>query len=85
MATIRPLELFDLLKYNNINLDLLTETFYTSFYCTYLAKWSEYCVIAENSVSTFQGYLLGKVEGDKHDEHKMNWHGKIAQLIIHLL
>jgi len=53
MATIRPMNMFDLLKFNNINLDLLTETFYTNFYGTYLSKWSEYCVLAENSVSMF--------------------------------
>ncbi len=52
MATIRPFNMFDCLKFNNINLDLLTETFYTSFYGQYLSKWAEYCVIAENSVST---------------------------------
>ena len=32
MATIRPFNMFDVLKFNNINLDCLTETFYTSFY-----------------------------------------------------
>ena len=53
MATIRPMNMFDLLKFNNINLDLLTETFYASFYGTYLSKWPEYCVLAENSVSMF--------------------------------
>lgn len=68
MSTIRPFDMFDLFKYNNINLDILTETFYTNFYGQYLAKWKEYCVIAENSVSMLQGYLLGKVEGTKHDD-----------------
>lgn len=51
MATIRAMDMFDLLKYNNVNLDLLTETFYTNFYGTYLSKWQEYCVVSEDSVS----------------------------------
>lgn len=49
MATIRPFNMFDLLKFNNINLDITTETFYTSFYGQYLSKWQEYCVMGENS------------------------------------
>jgi len=45
------MDMFDLLKFNNVNLDLLTETFYTNFYGKYLNKWGEYCVVAEDSVS----------------------------------
>ena len=82
MATIRPMNMFDLLKFNNINLDLLTETFYTSFYGTYFSKWPEYCVLSENSVSQFQGYLLGKVEGDKNDEVKKSWHGHVSAVTV---
>ena len=36
MATIRSMDMFDLLKFNNVNMDLLTETFHTSFYGKYL-------------------------------------------------
>ncbi len=67
MATIRPFSMFDVLKFNNVNLDLLTETFYTSFYCKYLSTWKEYCAVSEDSCSNIQGYLLGKVEGDKNN------------------
>ncbi len=74
--------MFDCLKFNNVNLDLLTETFYTSFYGQYLSKWSEYCVIAENSVSQIQGYLLGKVEGDKDSDIKKNWHGHVSAVTV---
>ena len=52
MATIRSMDMFDLLKFNNVNLDLLTETFYTNFYGKYLNKWGEYCVVSEDTVST---------------------------------
>ncbi len=57
------MNMFDLLKFNNVNLDLLTETFYTNFYGKYFSKWREYCVVSEDTVSNIQGYLLGKVEG----------------------
>jgi hypothetical protein len=46
------MDMFDCLKYSNVNLDLLTETFYTKFYGTYFSKWQEYCVVVEDSVST---------------------------------
>ncbi len=50
MATIRAMNMFDLLKFNNVNLDLLTETFYTNFYGLYFSKWPEYCVVSEDTV-----------------------------------
>lgn len=31
----------DLLKFNNINLDVLTETYNMSFYMSYMSKWPE--------------------------------------------
>ena len=82
MATIRALSMFDLLKFNNVNLDLLTETFYTNFYGSYLSKWPEYCVLAENAVGMFQGYLLGKVEGSPTDEVRKDWHGHVSAVTV---
>ena len=61
MCTIRPFDMFDCLKFNNVNLDLLTETFYTSFYAKYLNTWSEYCAVSEDANGTIMGYMLGKV------------------------
>lgn len=45
------MDMFDLLKYNNVNLDLLTETFHTNFYGKYLNSYQEYCVVSEDTVS----------------------------------
>lgn len=39
MTTLRQFSIFDMLDYNNINLDPLTETFSTYFYAKYLIKW----------------------------------------------
>jgi N-terminal acetyltransferase B complex catalytic subunit len=56
MATLRQFSLFDMLHYNNVNLDVMTETFNSYFYAKYLIKWPEYCVSLWNSVSYIQAY-----------------------------
>jgi len=82
MTTIRPFSIFDLFKFNNVNLDILTETYHTNFYGKYLAIWGEYCVSAENSSGMIEGYILGKVEGDRDDESKKNWHGHVTAVTV---
>jgi len=82
MTTIRPFSIFDLLEYNNINLDILTETFSTYFYGKYIAKWPEYCVSIQNSTGRIQAYLLGKVEGDINNDAKKNWHGHVTAITV---
>ncbi len=86
MTTIRQFSLFDMLDYNNINLDPMTETFSTYFYAKYLIKWPEYCVSLWNCTKNIQGYrkidiylVMGKVEGE---EHKMLWHGHVTAVTI---
>lgn len=56
MATLRQFSLFDMLHYNNVNLDLMTETFNSYFYAKYLIKWPEYCVSLWNSAGSIQAY-----------------------------
>ena len=82
MATIRPFDMFDCLKFNNVNLDLLTETFYTNFYGKYLSQWKEYCAVSEDSCGNIQGYLLGKVEGNKYDQQLKDWHGHVSAVTV---
>ena len=38
--------------------------------------------MAENSVSMIEGYLIGKVEGDKANDEKMNWHGHVSAVTV---
>ena len=64
MSTIRPFSIFDMFKFNNVNLDILTETYNTNFYGKYLAIWGEYCVSAENSAGMIEGYILGKLSNN---------------------
>jgi N-terminal acetyltransferase B complex catalytic subunit len=59
MTTIRPFSIYDMYKFNNVNLDILTETYHTNFYGKYIAIWGEYCVTAENSSGMIEGYVLG--------------------------
>lgn len=70
MATIRPFSLFDMLEYNNINLDILTETvklfliisqFGTHFYGKYITKWPEYCITMINCTNNIQAYCKSKI------------------------
>ena len=79
MSTIRPFDMFDCLKFNNVNLDLLTETFYTNFYGKYLSTWKEYCEVSEDATGTIQGYMLGKVQGVKDN---LDHHGYVSAVTV---
>ena len=82
MSTIREFSIYDMLKFNNVNLDILTETYSTNFYGKYIAVWNEYNVTAQNSNGMIEAYILGKVEGDKNDEKKKNWHGHVSAVTV---
>ena len=58
MSTIKAFNIFDILDYNNVNLDILTETFNVSFYGKYISKWPEYCISIKNHFGGFQGYRI---------------------------
>ena len=70
MTSMRRFTCNDLFRFNSVNLDPLTETYNLSFYLTYLAKWPEYCQIAEGAGHQTMGYILGKAEGKGE-----LWHG----------
>ncbi|XP_049874936.1 N-alpha-acetyltransferase 20 [Pectinophora gossypiella] len=77
MTTIRPFTCEDMLKFNNVNLDPLTETYGLSFYTQYLAHWPEYFQVAEAPSGEIMGYIMGKAEG-----HGENWHGHVTALTV---
>lgn len=56
MTTIQPFSILDLLEYNNVNLDILTETFGIAFYGKYIATWPEYCISLLNNSKSIFGY-----------------------------
>ena len=69
--------MFDLLKFNNVNLDPLTETYNMSFYTQYLAKWPEYCFNVTAAQGRPMGYILGKAEGLGEE-----WHGHVTAVTV---
>ncbi|XP_026330661.1 N-alpha-acetyltransferase 20 isoform X2 [Hyposmocoma kahamanoa] len=77
MTTIRPFTCEDMLKFNNVNLDPLTETYGLSFYTQYLAHWPEYFQVVESPSGEIMGYIMGKAEG-----HGENWHGHVTALTV---
>jgi N-terminal acetyltransferase B complex catalytic subunit len=77
MTSVRRFRCADLLRFNGVNLDPLTETYQMSFYQQYFARWPELCVLGESSTGEVMGYLLGKVEGRGE-----NWHGHVTALTV---
>ncbi|WBW75096.1 NatB N-acetyltransferase complex catalytic subunit Naa20 [Schizosaccharomyces osmophilus] len=80
MADTRKFKATDLFKFNNINLDPLTETFNISFYLSYLNKWPSLCVAQESIASTnssLMGYIIGKSEGKGTD-----WHTHVTAITV---
>jgi N-terminal acetyltransferase B complex catalytic subunit len=56
MTTNRRFVCDDLLRFNNVNLDVLTETYGLPFYLQYLARWPEYFLFSEGPGGACQGY-----------------------------
>eukprot|EP00903_Cladosiphon_okamuranus_P020846 g19145.t1 len=77
MSTTRRFCCDDLLKFNNINLDVLTETYNMPFYLQYLTTWPEYFLMKESPDGTPMGYIMGKAEGQKE-----LWHGHVTAVTV---
>ena len=79
MTTLRPFSAFDLLRFNNVNLDPLTETYSVGFYLQYLAKWPDLCYTAEGPGGRAMGYILGKSESFREPD---SWHGHVTAVTV---
>jgi N-terminal acetyltransferase B complex catalytic subunit len=77
MTTIRQFQLNDLLKFNNVNLDVLTETYNGSFYQAYMSQWPESFMVAKSTDGEIMGYVLGKAEGEGE-----LWHGHVSAVTV---
>ncbi len=78
MTTTRRFRADDLFRFNNVNLDVLTETYNNAFYLQYLATWPDYCVVQEAPGGRrLMGYILGKAEGEGK-----RWHGHVTAVTI---
>lgn len=56
MTTLRRFKTDDLFRFNEVNLDKLTETYHISFYLQYMAEWPELFTVAEASNGNLMGY-----------------------------
>ncbi|KAG8906330.1 N-terminal acetyltransferase [Tulasnella sp. 403] len=77
MSVLRPFKAADLFKFNNVNMDVWTETYSISFYLTYLARWPDLCLVQEAPNGKIMGYVLGKAEGPGTD-----WHGHVTAITV---
>uniref|UniRef100_A0A7S2E1Y2 N-acetyltransferase domain-containing protein n=1 Tax=Helicotheca tamesis TaxID=374047 RepID=A0A7S2E1Y2_9STRA len=77
MTTLRRFEMNDLFKFNNINLDVLTETYNMPFYLQYMSHWPESFTVAEAPDGSLMGYMLGKSEGRGN-----LWHGHVSAVTV---
>ncbi|KAF8504056.1 acyl-CoA N-acyltransferase [Hysterangium stoloniferum] len=77
MSILRPFRATDLFKFNNINLDILTETYNISFYLNYLSRWPDICCAQQAANGALMGYVLGKVEGQGNE-----WHGHVTAITV---
>lgn len=80
MTTLRPFQCDDLFRYNNVNLDPLTETYNMGFYLAYVSKWPEYFTVAESPTGRIMGYIMGKSEARQNDPR--DWHGHVTAISV---
>lgn len=77
MSALRAFRASDLFKFNNINLDVWTETFGIGFYLSYLSRWPDLCCVNEAPNGRLMGYVIGKAEGQGPE-----WHGHVTALTV---
>lgn len=79
MTTLRLFVCDDLFRFNNVNLDPLTETYGIPFYLQYLSQWPEYFQVVESPSGQIMGYIMGKAEGKVELEQ---WHGHVTAVTV---
>ncbi len=78
MTEVRPMTFEDLMTFNNVNFDHLTETYGTTFYGNYFTTSPEYQRVAfHGPTGVMMGYMIGKAEGDGEE-----WHGHVSAVTV---
>lgn len=77
MTSVLPFTCSDLLAYNGVNVDALTETYGLKFYLQYLATWPELFSCAKTTEGDIMGYCMGKAEGRGE-----LWHGHVTAVTV---
>jgi len=95
MTTIRRFHMNDLFKFNNVNLDVLTETYNMTFYLSYMSKWPESFTVAEapsitynssnDSTTTEKSETSSSIMGymiSKAEGVNNLWHGHVSAVTV---
>ncbi|KAF5346150.1 hypothetical protein D9758_009940 [Tetrapyrgos nigripes] len=87
MSVLRPFRASDMFKFNNVNLDIWTETvtlrndnemqYNIGFYLHYLSRWPDLCCVQEAPSGRMMGYVIGKAEGQS-----LEWHGHVTAITV---
>ena len=77
MTTTRQFRCEDLFRFNNVNLDPLTETYQMSFYLQYLSTWPDFFQVEAHPSGNLMGYVMGKAEGEGE-----LWHGHVTAVTV---
>ncbi|KAF8904655.1 N-acetyltransferase [Mucidula mucida] len=77
MSVLRSFRATDMFTYNNINLDVWTETYNPGFYLGYLSRWPDLCCVQESPRGRMMGYVIGKAEGSNAE-----WHGHVTAISV---
>ncbi|KAJ7286520.1 N-acetyltransferase [Mycena rebaudengoi] len=77
MSVLRPLRASDMFKFNNINLDVWTETYGLGFYLNYLSTWPDLCYVQASPSGRLMGYIMGNADGNGTD-----FHGHVTALTV---
>ncbi|KIY53059.1 N-acetyltransferase [Fistulina hepatica ATCC 64428] len=77
MSILRSFHVDDMFKFNNVNLDVWSETFGIGFYLLYLSQWPELCCVQQSPGQRIMGYIIGKAEGNGPE-----WHTHISALSV---
>lgn len=77
MATTRQFRPADLFRFNQVNLDKLTETYNFNFYFQYMLRWPEFQQVVVAPDGTIIAYVIGKTEGEGDQ-----WHGHISAVTV---
>ena len=66
-------------RFNNVNLDKLTETYHPGFYMNCLSEFNDVFYATETPSGVIMGYVMGKVEETK-DARPL--HGHVTALTV---
>ena len=79
MTTMRRFKAEDMFRFNNVNLDRLTETYHVSFYMGVLAEFPDIFYLTETPNAQIMSYVMGKCE---ETQDAAPFHGHVTALTV---